>query len=58
MMGGPSEMMIKENVQPPKSNFTFQVIDYEKPETGATGQYANKNNSAHIQIGVIGQGLS
>ena len=46
-------MMTKENVQPPKSNFTFQVVDYEKPAE-ATGQFAN--NSSHIQIGVMDPG--
>ena len=53
-MGG-ADMMIKENVKPPKSNFTFQVIDYEKPAE-ATAQFANKNNSSHIQIGVMDPG--
>lgn len=44
-------MGVKENMQPAKSNFTFQVVDYEKPAE-ATGQFGNSGGS-HIQIGVM-----
>ena len=51
----PANMMTKENVKPPKSNFTFTVVDYEKPAE-ATAQFGSNNTGSHIQIGVMDPG--
>lgn len=36
-MMGPGMGGVKENVQPAKTKFTFQVIDYEKPGENTAG---------------------